>query len=143
MSACPTKQYTHLSTYNILFVNIDLNICNMQSSFLCHNTIRCKQDLVINMVHVSELMFINCDECLQTFLVLICSTCRACLDQHLIAIRDQIAGSTRPIIDHVRCAIKNMNDRDHITLIGRPLYKLGLQPMPCYAAVPVLVNVNC
>jgi len=27
------------------------------------------------MVHVSELMFINCDECLQTFLVLICSTC--------------------------------------------------------------------
>jgi len=33
-----------------------------------------------------------------------------------------------------------MNDRDHITPIGRPLYKLGLQPMPCYAAVPVPVN---
>jgi len=47
--------------------------------------------------------------------------------------RDQIAGSTQP-----SRAIKNMNDRDHITLIGRPLYKLGLQPMPCYAAV--LVN---
>ena len=32
-----------------------------------------------------------------------------------------------------------MNDRDHITPIGRLLYKLGLQPMPCYAAV----LVNC
>ena len=59
---------------------------------------------------------------------------RACLDQHLIAIRS-LGGRSR--------AIKNMNDRDHITPIGqasRPLYKLGLQPMPCYAAVPVLVN---
>ena len=46
---------------------------------------------------------------------------------------DQIAGSTRQ-----SRAIKNMNDRDHIMPIGRRLYKLGLQPMPCYAAVQCL-----